>query len=358
MTDSEDQPGLLPASALAGARAQVRRAQGKAAREKKARVKAAEPAPSDPVARVLVDVPLAHLDRTFDYLVPQAMHQDVRPGARVKVRFAGTLVDGFVLARGAETDHEGRLQPIQRAVSPEPVLSPQVAEAARLVAERYAGTRSDVLRLAIPPRHATTEKKDGLGPSPAFQADTAAAHSSWAGHEPADAFLARLGSDQPPRAVWRAAPGADWPRMIAHAAAATHARGRGTLICVPDHRDLARIDAALTAVLGDDQHVTLAAEVGPARRYADFLAVSRGDRRVVAGTRAAAWAPVHDLGLVVIWDDGDDLFSEPRAPYPHTRDVLLTRAGVEDAAVLVGGVLGGGAPAGDDRLGARDRACA
>ena len=46
----------------------------------------------------------------------------------------------------------------------------------------------------------------------------------------------------------------------------------------------------------------------------------------MAGTRAAAFAPVHDLGLVALWDDGDDLYAEPRAPYPHTREVLLLRA--------------------------------
>ena len=46
----------------------------------------------------------------------------------------------------------------------------------------------------------------------------------------------------------------------------------------------------------------------------------------MVGTRAAAFAPVHDLGLVAIWDDGDDLHAEPRAPYPHTRETLLLRA--------------------------------
>ncbi len=96
---------------------------------------------------------------------------------------------------------------------------------------------------------------------------------------------------------------------------------------------------ALTDVLGPGQHVTLTADSGPARRYRDFLAVSRGARRVVVGTRAASFAPVHDLGLVVIWDDGDDLHAEPRAPYPHTRETLLLRAEREGAAALVGGFV-------------------
>ena len=39
----------------------------------------------------------------------------------------------------------------------------------------------------------------------------------------------------------------------------------------------------------------------------------------------------------MIWDDGDDLHAEPRAPYPHTRETLLLRAEREGAAALVGG---------------------
>src|SRR5688572_11179448 len=58
---------------------------------------AVAPAPELPIARVLVDLPLAHLDRPFDYLVTDAMHEQVAPGSRVKVRFAGQDVDGFVL---------------------------------------------------------------------------------------------------------------------------------------------------------------------------------------------------------------------------------------------------------------------
>ena len=58
---------------------------------------------------------------------------------------------------------------------------------------------------------------------------------------------------------------------------------------------------------------------------------------MVAGTRAAMFAPVAGLGLVVIWDDGDDLHAEPRAPYPHAREVLALRAHRARAAALIGG---------------------
>jgi primosomal protein N' (replication factor Y) len=319
-----------PAETLPGLRETVRASRPK-------RASKSEPlADHDPVARVLVDTPLAHLDRPFDYAVPASAATEAVPGARVKVRFAGKALNGFVVARAADTEHTGSLTPLQRVVSAEPVLHPAVAELAEVLAERYAGTRSDVLRLAVPPRHATTEKQ----PSPAEEpvtVDVPRMREPWSAYPTAEAFLGHLATGGAPRAVWSALPGEDWPRLLAAASALTLSGGRGSVLVVPDRRDVARVDAALTHLLGRGHHVVLTAGAGPGRRYREFLAVSRGTRRIVVGTRAASFAPVHDLGLVAIWDDGDDLHAEPRAPYPHAREVLLTRAQLEDAAVLVGG---------------------
>ena len=83
--------------------------------------------------------------------------------------------------------------------------------------------------------------------------------------------------------------------------------------------------------------MVLTADLGPAERYRRWLAVRRGAVRVVVGTRSAAFAPVAAPGLLVVWDDGDDLHAEPRAPYPHVRDVLVLRAHAVGAALLVAG---------------------
>ncbi len=321
---AEEQLSLLPAPARA--REVVRRTAPP-------RERTPDPvAAVDPVARVLVDVPLAHLDRPFDYAVPEPLSTAAQPGVRVKVRFAGQDVDGFVLERAATTEHTGRLQPLRRVVSAEPVLHPGVAALTGEVAARYAGTRSDVLRLAVPARHAGVEKEPPpeLAPVPA-----APDAQSWSAYDGGAALVDGLAGGAVPRAVWTVLPGDDGAALLADAAVATAASGRGALVCVPDHRDLARLDAALTERLGAGSHVVLAADAGPAKRYRAFLAVSRGAVRIVVGTRAAAFAPVHGLGLVAIWDDGDDLHDEPRAPYPHAREVLLLRAQAEGCGVLL-----------------------
>ncbi|MFG1675773.1 primosomal protein N' [Micromonospora sp. NPDC049282] len=286
-----------------------------------------------------MDVPLPHLDRPFDYLVPEALDAEARPGVRVKVRFAGQLVDGWLLERVAESDHP-KLAYLEKVVSPVQVLSPEVARLARAVADRYAGSLADVLRLAVPPRHARAEKSVTAADAPADAAGSSDAPldpRGWRDYPAGPALLRALADGRAPRAVWSALPGEDWADRYADAVAATVAGGRGAVVVVADGRDLDRLDAALTAVLGPDRHACLTAAAGPARRYRAFLAARRGEASVVIGTRAAMFAPVERLGLVAVWDDGDDLHAEPRAPYPHARDVLLTRAQLTGAAALVGG---------------------
>jgi primosomal protein N' (replication factor Y) len=397
------------------------------------------PATENSVARVAVDVPLAHLDRPFDYLVPEAMSQTAVPGCRVRVRFAGRKVDGFVLDRRAASEHSGTLTPLTRVVSAESVLAPEVARLAGLVADRYAGTTADVLRLAVPPRHARAEREAagmpgrpaaqpgeqapaaeavdsranltvglGAGVRPAAEAVRSVASSAdgsgaagvgqaagvedsgvvasaagdsgvdaagaagdsgvvasaagdsgvdaagavgesgvglatgipeWGRYASGPAFIAALTRGRSPRAVWAALPGPEhWAAAIAVAVDAALSSGRGALVVLPDKWDVARLDSALALRLGSGRHVALTAELGPAERYRRFLTVRRGQVKAVIGTRAAAFAPVADLGLVVCWDDGDDLHEEPRAPYPHAREVLMLRAHDVGAAALVGGI--------------------
>lgn len=304
----------------------------------------------DPVARVLVDVGLPHLDRPFEYSVPAVLAETAVPGARVRVRFAGQDVDGYVLGRADTAEHGGALTPLRRVVSPEAVLTPALLALCSAVARRYAGSLGDVLRLAIPPRHARAEKALSDRPEGAAAAGNGSASavdlatggvSPWARYPAGAAFLGRLAAGGSPAASWLAAPSSDpaqdWPAAFAQAAATALRAGRGALLVCPDHRDVARVEAALTALLGAGRHVRLTADQGPQARYTAWLKVLRGHVRIVVGTRAAAFAPVLDLGLVAWWDDGDDLLSEPRAPYPHVGEVLRIRAGLESAAVLVGG---------------------
>lgn len=294
-----------------------------------------------PIARVAVDTSLAHLDRPFDYLVSAAESAAAQPGVRVRVRFAGRLVDGYILERAETSEHVGKLSFIARVVSDEIVLTKAVAALCRAVADRYAGTMPDVIRLAVPPRHARTEQEPATpGPDPAELAEHAAPKqdaAGWACYPDGNSLLDAVAAGRAARAVWQALPGEDWAARFAEVAHAVWSTGRGVLLLVPDARDLRQVERAMAAILPEGAFETLSADRGPAERYRRFLRVSRGDCRVVAGTRGAAFAPVTNLGLVALFDDGDDLYAEPRAPYPHAREVATIRASQQGAALLLGG---------------------
>ncbi|MDJ0355537.1 primosomal protein N' [Paenarthrobacter sp. PH39-S1] len=326
-----------------------------------------------PVGRVLIESSLPHLDRLFDYSVPADLADIARPGVRVKVRFAGQDLNGYLTERVASSEGT-RLTPLGKVFSGVPVLTPAVFRLAEAVAARYAGSVSDVLRVAIPPRVAKLDKQypgplsaepKVTGPQPAGSTvpgdprnvvtaavpgesaapdvpavPTLPVTTLFQGYHNADAYLGHLASGGSPRGVLSALQGFgahSWHRQLAQAIAGCSISGRGAIAVVPDQRDLLLLEQAVAEVLPADSFVRLTAEDGPSVRYRNFLRVLSGDVRVVLGTRSAAFAPVADPGLFCCWDDGDDLHVERRAPYHHARDVLLLRAEQENAGLLLAG---------------------
>ncbi|TDP78366.1 replication restart DNA helicase PriA [Brachybacterium sp. AG952] len=333
-----------------------------------------------PVASVRLVGVLPHLDRPFEYAVTPDTAA-AGPGMRVRVRFSGKDTEGIVLERRAEPTTDRALAPLHRLVSDDVVVPPAMMRVCEDVAERSAGTVGDVLRLALPPRHARAEKADRA----AAEKEEAAAAEAEAEAEAAEdlestesaddaepaattdaaetghdeqtvpaadpsaeapvaprhadrypglaALLSRAGSAEGPvpRASLVLDPVDPWTAIAAESIAAL-GPDRGALVIAPDQRDVARLSRVLTE--RGIAHEVLAGTEGPEKRYRTFRRILRGATRVVLGSRSAAFAPVQDLALVICWDEADDLLEEPRAPYPHTRTVLQCRSAEERCALL------------------------
>ena len=275
---------------------------------------------------------------------PRLRASALDPACRVRVRFAGQLVNGYILERLPSSEHEGRISRLSSVVSPLPVLTPAVLRLCRAVADRYAGSLADVLRLAIPPRHAAVEREHLLASSDddASPAGATSRHD-WNRYRSGTEFLEALRTGLSPRAAWSALPGVGdavptWVHELSAAVASTSSSGRGSIVVVPDHRDVDLVARGLVAV--GLAPIVLTSELGPRQRYRRWLQILAGGSAarptVVVGTRAAMYSPVANLGLLALWDDGDDLHAEPRAPYPHMREVAAMRASDEGCALIVG----------------------
>ena len=329
-----------------------------------------------PVASVRLVGVLPHLDRPFEYAVTPATAA-AGPGMRVRVRFSGKDTEGIVLGRHDAPTTDRALAPLHRLVSEDVVVPPAMMRVCEEVAERCAGTVGDVLRLALPPRHARAEKADRAaeekereetrlaeGPaeqSPAEQDSAEQDSTERVAAEP-DALSEPSETEQgPAEAAPTPRPGDRYPGLAALVSRAGSPEGpvpratltldaadtwttvaadaigdlepaQGALVIAPDQRDVARLSRVLTE--RGIAHEILAGTEGPEKRYRTFRRILRGATRVVLGNRSAAFAPVRNLALAICWDEADDLLEEPRAPYPHTRTVLQCRSAEERCALL------------------------
>lgn len=286
------------------------------------------------IARVRIDVPVRHLDRDFDYHIPESLHDDVQVGSRVRVRFARRLVDAYVVAIDNHALVEKTL-PIERVIGATPTLTAETLALVEAVSERYAGTFWDTVRSAVPPRHARAETH-GFTPCvpPGGNADDSAV---WLAYSGGEAALHHLRSGEVTRAVWASAPASSWIQEVS--ALVQHALSNansGVIALVPDAADLDALAAEVTTWLPQECLAVLSTEHSPMRRYRNFLSVLLGHARVVIGTRSAVFAPVRDLGLIIVWDDGNDTYADPRAPYWDAREVAALRSHMEKCSLLVG----------------------
>lgn len=306
-----------------------------------------------PVARVLPLLGVPHLDRLFDYAVPESMEAHAQPGVRVRVRFSGRLVDAFVIERRRRSDHPGELRPLERVISPLRVLPKHLWELVNVLADRYAGVRSDILRSVVPSRHASAEEAglfaDGaawenlgakLQPVEQASADSyQAAEEALAPYPHGGAFLSALVDGKPARACLLTPPGRDIPTLIAAVAAAVawNTDG-GVLVVAPNQRLVDRLVAGLKEHMNPAQVMELTAQVGPNARYRRYLSVLAGQARVVVGTRSAALLPMPKPRLMVLIGESDDNLVDPRAPYIHAREALALHAQHTGAGLLIAGV--------------------
>lgn len=247
------------------------------------------------VVRVLPDVPA--IDKTFDYLVPEQLGDQVRVGTMVRVELHGRRVGAWVVADGVEPPPGVALRPIAKVTGwgpPEPLI-----DLARWAAWRWCGRTASFLGTASPDRAVP-----GL-PRPSRLGGGAAAVVS---PVPGDHDeLIRLAFTRD-RSVLRLPPAAD-PYPVALAAA----RLGNALVLAPS------VSAA--------RHLGLRlrrAGVDVAILPREWAAARVGS--VCVGSRAAAWAPLADVAAVVVLDEHDEVYQEERAPTWHARDVAVERA--------------------------------
>jgi primosomal protein N' (replication factor Y) len=112
-------------------------------------------------------------------------------------------------------------------------------------------------------------------------------------------------------------------------------RGRSAIVLVPEIALTPQTVDRFRAVFGD-RIAVLHSALSEGERYDAWLALQRGDKRIAVGARSAVFAPLPDLGAIVVDEEHEGSYKQGEAPRYHARELAIVRARHEGAVVVLG----------------------
>lgn len=277
------------------------------------------------IARVIIDSPLPALDKVFDYRIGEDLAAQVKPGVRVRVPFGRSKqkLDAFVVGLVEKSEFEGKLSTVAEVVSPLPVLPENIYNLLRALADRQASTLGDLLSSAIAQRFVRVEKS--------LYSDFTIQRRTQPDHPKLQAALAKPGTVS---SEFGAVPVAEWVVTLMRAAIDQLNRGYSSILLVPDFRDQALLKKTIEQSDYAQHLIDFSSEQTGSARYAAYLKCLTPGAHIVIGSRSAVFAPLQNLGVIAMFDDGDRNYIDQQSPYLHARDAVLVRQSIDKCSLL------------------------
>jgi len=252
-----------------------------------------------PIATVLVDTGVVHLNDPYDYLIPIHLSETAVPGSLIEVHFGSRVTQGYVLdRRDGETS---ALKFIDKVLSPLAIYVGETREVIERAAKRYACSVWDLITTALPARAISVEKRFSQhqehGPEPA-----ASLTREYSILQPGSSYVDQL------IAILR------------------ESRKRGSvLVVVPDYSDLRRLSMVAERELGEEILV-FDESLTKSERYRSYLRAREGEAQVFLGTRSSIFTPLPPGSTIIIYSENEPAMWEKRYPAWNVRDMALLRA--------------------------------
>lgn len=119
------------------------------------------------------------------------------------------------------------------------------------------------------------------------------------------------------------------------AIAAILSQGRGAIVLVPEIALTPQTIQRFAGRFGEEVAV-LHSQMADGERHDEWYRIKSGDARVVVGPRSAVFAPVCNLGIIIVDEEHEPSYKQEETPRYHARDVAVVRAGIESCAVVLG----------------------
>jgi primosomal protein N' (replication factor Y) (superfamily II helicase) len=280
----------------------------------------------------------------FDYRLPPELRGGiVQVGSMLVVPFGRREVLGVVvgLAERSEVAEEKLLAPLRALDEGPPTLPNDLVALAEWIAAEYCSTISRALGLVLPPgaaRRLSGRKR---------RAVTRRVHLPVGARSPEpptltveqrdvlESLTAALTARTAARRLLHGVTGSGKTEIYLRAAATALEQGRGAIVLVPEIALTPQIVGRFVERFGDTVAV-LHSQLRPAERYEEWRRLRAGEARVCVGPRSAVFAPIDDLGLIVVDEEHDASYKHEGDPRYDARDVAAERAERCGALLLLG----------------------
>src|SRR5271155_3336179 len=277
----------------------------------------------------------------FDYRLPEEMRGGiVNVGSMLVVPFGRREILGVVveLSDSSEVAEEKLLAPLRALELGVPVDLVALAE---WIAAEYCSTIARALGLVLPPgaaRRLSGRKRRGVPPP---------RHLSVGARSPLapeltddqqavlEPLIAALEARRAAQRLLHGVTGSGKTEIYLRAAAAALEQGRGAIVLVPEIALTPQIVGRFIERFGDTVAV-LHSRLRPGERYAEWRRLREGEARVCVGPRSAVFAPIENLGLIVVDEEHDASYKHEGDPRYDARDVAAERARSSRAVLLLG----------------------
>lgn len=269
----------------------------------------------------------------FDYLLPEELSAQVGVGAVLRVPFAGRPVAGVVveLRDRSELDRERLRAPLTDLGLRLPA---ELVELARWLAATYCSTLARSLALMLPPGTSRFRRPRRLADPkpPAGGREEPPQLTDEQGSAVAEIVKAM---EQGGPLLLQGVTGSGKTEVYLQAAAAALARGRGVIVLVPEIALTPQTAARFQRRFGETV-VVIHSGLSSAQRVRSWLALREGRAKICLGPRSAVFAPVSDLGLIVIDEEHDPSYKHEADPRYDARRVAVRRGELAGAVVVAG----------------------
>ncbi len=283
-----------------------------------------------PYAQVVVDFPQRWADQLFTYEVPP----EVGPGRAVLVPFGQRQLRGFVASVSADSPTDVAVKPILEVLGEESVWPAEMIELAGWMCDLYACTLVDAFQAVVPP---TVVRRLIKPPKPRKRAKNDQGLGETVAHHQLNESQCKAldAMHQPGTVLLEGVTGSGKTEVYLAAVERALARGQSAIVLVPEVSLTPQAIDRYQGRLGE-QVAVLHSRLSDAERTSQWLALRRGQAHLALGTRSAIFAPLENLGLIVLDEEHDSSYKQDSAPRYHARQVAAWRARRHQCPLVLG----------------------